>query len=59
MFIMTPTSCEHCRVAELVKAYDDEITSVALHPGGLFVLVGFADKLRLMAILVDDFRCGV
>ena len=45
-----------CRALELTKAYDDELTSVALHPGGLFALVGFADKLRLLAILVDDFR---
>ena len=48
-----------CRVLELAKAFDDELTSVALHPGGLFALVGFADKLRLLAILVDDFRCAL
>ena len=54
--VLTERQC--IRVVELAKAFDDEVNSVALHPGGLFALVGFADKLRLMAILVDDFRCG-
>lgn len=30
--------------------------SVALHPSGMTLLVGFSDKLRLMTILMDDLR---
>ena len=41
---------------ELGKAYDDETFSVSLHPSGLYVMVGFADKLRLLAILPEDFK---
>ncbi len=29
---------------------------MALHPTGLFVLVGFSEKLRLMNLLIDDIR---
>ena len=29
---------------------------MALHPSGLFVLVGFSEKLRLLNILIDDVR---
>jgi len=29
---------------------------VALHPSGLWALVGFNDKLRLMNIFIDDIR---
>lgn len=41
---------------ELMKYFGDEPQSVALHPSGLYVLVGFSDKLRLMNILMDDLR---
>ena len=44
------------RTMELGKAYDDETCSVALHPSGLYAMVGFADKLRLLAILPEDFK---
>jgi hypothetical protein len=42
---------------ELRKAFAEEPLSVALHPSGLSALVGFSDKLRLLTILMDDFRC--
>ena len=29
---------------------------MALHPSGLFVLVGFSEKLRLMSLLINDIR---
>ena len=45
-----------CRTSELVKIFAEEAYSVALHPTGLSVLVGFADKLRLMVVLMDDLR---
>lgn len=39
---------------ELVKTFEEECHSVALHPSGLHVLVGFTDKLRLCSILMSD-----
>mmetsp|Transcript_36831 Transcript_36831/g.108610 ORF Transcript_36831/g.108610 Transcript_36831/m.108610 type:complete len:1386 (-) Transcript_36831:299-4456(-) len=44
------------RTCELVKHFPDEIYSVAIHPTGLQVLVGFADKLRLMTVLMEELK---
>ncbi|XP_053172243.1 cilia- and flagella-associated protein 57 [Scomber japonicus] len=44
------------KVLELYKEFQEEAFSVALHPTGLFMLVGFSDKLRLMNLLIDDIR---
>jgi cilia- and flagella-associated protein 57 len=41
---------------ELIKIFPEEITTVAIHPTGLHCAVGFADKLRVYHILVDDLR---
>ncbi|XP_076829140.1 cilia and flagella associated protein 57 [Brachyhypopomus gauderio] len=41
---------------ELYKDFQEESYSVALHPSGLFILVGFSDKIRLMNLLIDDIR---
>ncbi|XP_007432730.1 cilia- and flagella-associated protein 57, partial [Python bivittatus] len=41
---------------DLYKEYQEEAYALAFHPGGLYVLVGFADKLRLMNLLIDDIR---
>ncbi|KAL4660096.1 WD repeat-containing protein 65-like [Arapaima gigas] len=41
---------------ELYKGFQEEAYSIALHPSGLFVLVGFADKLRWLNLLIDDIR---
>ncbi|XP_069498550.1 cilia- and flagella-associated protein 57 [Ambystoma mexicanum] len=41
---------------ELYKEYQEEAYSIALHPTGLCILVGFSDKLRLMNLLIDDIR---
>lgn len=41
---------------ELVKQFQDEAYSIAIHPNGLMVVVGFADKLRLMSVLLDDLK---
>uniref|UniRef100_A0A6Q2XMB8 Cilia- and flagella-associated protein 57 n=1 Tax=Esox lucius TaxID=8010 RepID=A0A6Q2XMB8_ESOLU len=43
-------------VLELYKEFQEEAYSVSLHPSGLFILVGFSDKLRLMNLLIDDVR---
>eukprot|EP00163_Fabomonas_tropica_P019041 TRINITY_DN334_c0_g1_i4.p1 TRINITY_DN334_c0_g1~~TRINITY_DN334_c0_g1_i4.p1 ORF type:complete len:1057 (+),score=414.00 TRINITY_DN334_c0_g1_i4:945-4115(+) len=44
------------RSLDLVKYFSEEIHSIAFHPSGLHVLVGFSDKLRLMNLLMDDIR---
>lgn len=43
---------------ELVKKYQFEICSIALHPTGLFVAIGFSDQLHLMEILLDTLKVG-
>lgn len=42
--------------SELVKYFPEEAYSAAIHPSGLYILVGFSDKLRLMNLLIDDIR---
>jgi WD40 repeat protein len=44
------------KTTELVKFFPEEAHSVAFHPSGLQILVGFGDKLRLMNLLMDDIR---
>ena len=41
---------------ELAKKFREEIFSVAIHPDGLYIAAGFADKIRLLNILIDDMR---
>jgi hypothetical protein len=48
--------CMASRTSELVKQFMEEPFSVALHPGGYSVLVGFPDKLRLFTILMDNLK---
>lgn len=43
-------------ILELYKVFQEEAYSIALHPSGLYILVGFSDKLRLLNILIDDIR---
>lgn len=45
-----------CSSLDLHKEFPEEAHSIALHPSGLFVLVGFTEKLRLMSLLIDDIR---
>lgn len=58
MLMFLSPCCSLCaaRVLELYKEFQEEAYSVALHPTGLFILVGFSDKLRLMNLLIDDIR---
>ena len=44
------------RTVELIKEYDEDILSVALHPSGLLAVAGFSDKIRLVSLLMDDVR---
>lgn len=41
---------------DLWKHFQEEPFSLAMHPSGLHIVVGFADKLRLMNLLMDDVR---
>lgn len=41
---------------ELVRKYQSEVSALALHPTGLFVAVGFSDKMHLMGILLDTLK---
>ncbi|KAG4096896.1 WD40 repeat-like protein [Neocallimastix lanati (nom. inval.)] len=41
---------------ELIKYYQEEAFCLSIHPSGLYIIVGFNDKLRFMNILVDDIR---
>nr|CAD7403161.1 unnamed protein product [Timema cristinae] len=41
---------------ELVKQYQEDLYCVALHPTGLFTVIGFSDKLRFMILLIDDIH---
>ncbi|XP_073385676.1 uncharacterized protein [Physcomitrium patens] len=44
------------KTLELVGVYPEDALSIAMHPNGLHVLVGFADKLRFMNLLMDDLK---
>lgn len=44
------------RTAELCATFAEEPLCVAFHPSGLLLLVGFSDKLRLMAVLHAELR---
>uniref|UniRef100_A0A3Q3NES5 Cilia and flagella associated protein 57 n=1 Tax=Mastacembelus armatus TaxID=205130 RepID=A0A3Q3NES5_9TELE len=44
------------KVLELYKEFQEEVYSVALHPTGLFLLVGFSNQLSLMNLVIDDIR---
>eukprot|EP00744_Colponema_vietnamica_P001225 GILI01002055.1.p1 GENE.GILI01002055.1~~GILI01002055.1.p1 ORF type:complete len:1251 (-),score=376.19 GILI01002055.1:222-3974(-) len=44
------------KTTELIKQFNEEAFSVAFHPSGFHILVGFSDKLRLMNVLMDDIR---
>ena len=41
---------------ELCKEFWEEEYTVALHPTGLFCLVGFSDKLRFLSLLYEDMH---
>lgn len=41
---------------EFAKDFVEEAYSIALHPSGYMVAIGFADKLRLMVTMMDDLR---
>merc|ERR1719506_1600485 len=44
------------KTCELCKHFPEEAYSVAFHPSGFHLIVGFSDKLRLMNLLMEDVR---
>nr|CCA14945.1 conserved unknown protein putative [Albugo laibachii Nc14] len=41
---------------EVMKIFKEEMYSVAFHPSGLHVIVGFSDKLKMLNVLMDTIR---
>ena len=41
---------------DLARSFGEEAYSLAFHPSGLYLLVGFMDKLRMMSLLMGDIR---
>lgn len=41
---------------EVMKTFKEEMHSVAFHPSGLHVIVGFSDKLKMLNVLMDTIR---
>lgn len=60
--IQPPTPSRTLPLRPQVKAYEEQVLSVALHPTGFMLLAGFADRLRLMTVLAGgpplDLRIG-
>jgi len=44
------------KTCELCKLFNEEAYSVAFHPSGFHLIIGFSDKLRLMNLLMEDMR---
>merc|ERR1719389_272744 len=44
------------KTCELAKTFTEEAFSVAFHPSGFHLIVGFSDKLRLMNLLMEELR---
>jgi len=43
------------RRMEAVREFEEEPTSVAVHPSGLYLAVGFLEKVQIIALLLDGF----
>jgi len=44
------------KTQELCKFFGEEAYSVAFHPSGFHLIVGFSDKLRLMNVIMEDMK---
>ena len=44
------------KTMDLIRTFEEDPCSIAIHPSGLHILVGFTDKLRMMNLLMDDIR---
>jgi WD40 repeat protein len=45
------------RTLQVLQFFSEQPLSVAFHPSGLQLVVGFADCVRLFALLLDELRC--
>ncbi|RZC27649.1 WD repeat-containing protein 65 [Asbolus verrucosus] len=41
---------------DLMQKFQDDLFGVALHPTGLYAIVGFSDKLRFLTVMIDEFE---
>lgn len=41
---------------ELYKLFDEEVQTIALHPSGLFIAIGFSSRFKLANILINDIK---
>lgn len=39
---------------DLMKEFDEEPTALSMHPSGIYIAVGFSDKIKILAVLLDD-----
>lgn len=44
------------RHLEMMKKFPEEAYALSFHPGGLQMLVGFSDRLRLMLLMHNDIK---
>jgi WD40 repeat protein len=44
---------------ELAKVFSEEVHCCSFHPTGLYILVGFSDRLRMMNLLLEDLKSFV
>jgi len=44
------------KTQEQCKFFGEEAYSIAFHPSGFHLIVGFSDKLRLMNVIMEDIR---
>lgn len=44
------------RKIEIMKEFEDEPTTLSVHPAGLYIVVGFTERIRLLAVLLDDLH---
>jgi WD40 repeat protein len=44
------------RTLEICESYIDEPLSVAFHPSGLHIVVGFVDKIRIMNVFSRNLK---
>eukprot|EP01038_Epipyxis_sp_PR26KG_P006512 gene6512-8950_t len=39
---------------ELMKRFEDEPLSLSVHPTGMYIVVAFSDKIRMLTVLLED-----
>lgn len=44
------------KTTDIMKFFKEDTYSIACHPSGLHVVIGFTDKLKMLNILTDDIR---